>query len=330
MTTSEILTALPRLSALVVGDVCLDRWCRYDPRFAEASRETGIPRMAVVEFERTPGAAGTVASNLRALGVGRVAVLGVVGDDGHAYELEIALRERSIDASALVHDPAGLTFTYTKLINRETGVEDMPRVDYISARQMAPEVEASVLERFHRLAPQADVLIISDQMEVDAGGVVTSALRAAIERFAASDSNRIVWVDSRARGELFSRTLVKLNEEEARQACARIGIAVDYEALRRHIGHSTLIVTRGAQDTLVVTADGTAIVPARRVNAIDICGAGDSFNAGAAMVLKLTGDPVAAARFGNLVASITVTKPGTGTATPGEVLDAAASWGALS
>jgi rfaE bifunctional protein kinase chain/domain len=329
MTASEILTALPGLTALVVGDVCLDRWCRYDPRFTEASRETGIPRTAVVEFERTPGAAGTVAANLKALGVGRVGVLGIVGDDGHGYELKIALRERSIEADGLVHDPAGLTFTYTKLINRETGVEDLPRVDYISPRQMAPEVEASVLERFHQLAPQADVVIISDQMEVDAGGLVTSALRAAIERFAASNSNKIVWVDSRAHGELFRRALVKLNEEEARQACAHIGIGVDYEALRRHIGHSTLIVTRGAQDTLVVTADGATIVPARRVKAIDICGAGDSFNAGAATVLKLTGDPVAAARFGNLVASITVTKPGTGTASPGEVLDAAAKWEAF-
>ena len=330
MTAQEVLAALPRLSTLVVGDVCLDRWCRYDPRFTEPSRETGIPRMAVVEFVRTPGAAGTVASNLKALGVGRVGVLGVVGEDGHGYELEIALRERGIEADGLVHDPAGLTFTYTKLINRETGVEDMPRVDYISPRQMAPEVEARVLERFDQLAAQADVVIISDQMEVDAGGVVTSALRAAIERFAVSNSNRIVWVDSRSRGELFRRTLVKLNEEEARQACARIGATVDYEALRRHIGYSTLIVTRGEQDTLVVTADGTTNVPAPRVKPVDICGAGDSFNAGAAPALKLTGDAVAAARFGNLVASITVTKPGTGTATPGEVLDAAARWGDIS
>ena len=41
---------------------------------------------------------------------------------------------------------------------------------------------------------------------------------------------------------------------------------------------------------------------------------------GARSVLCLTGDPVAAAQFGNLVASITIMKKGTGTATPDEVL----------
>ena len=58
MTNEEILAAIPKLSALVVGDVCLDRWCRYEPSYSEPSRETGIPRVAVVEYERTPGAAG--------------------------------------------------------------------------------------------------------------------------------------------------------------------------------------------------------------------------------------------------------------------------------
>jgi sugar/nucleoside kinase (ribokinase family) len=56
---------------------------------------------------------------------------------------------------------------------------------------------------------------------------------------------------------------------------------------------------------------------------VDICGAGDSFSAGAALALKVTGDPLAAIRFGNLVASITIMKKGTGTASPEEVLAAA-------
>jgi sugar/nucleoside kinase (ribokinase family) len=56
------------------------------------------------------------------------------------------------------------------------------------------------------------------------------------------------------------------------------------------------------------------------VRAVDICGAGDSFSAGAACALAATGSPVEAASFGNLVASITVTKKGTGTASPAELL----------
>ncbi len=41
------------------------------------------------------------------------------------------------------------------------------------------------------------------------------------------------------------------------------------------------------------------------------------------MALAITGSAMEAARFGNLVASITIMKKGTGTANPGEVLAAA-------
>jgi sugar/nucleoside kinase (ribokinase family) len=57
---------------------------------------------------------------------------------------------------------------------------------------------------------------------------------------------------------------------------------------------------------------------------VDICGAGDSFAAGTALALGVTRDPVVSAGFGNLVASITVMKKGTGTASPEEVLAAEA------
>jgi len=324
VTVAEILAAIPGLSALVVGDVCLDRWCRYEPSFNEPSRETSIPRVAVVEVERTPGAAGTIASNLVALGTGRVAVIGVAGSDGHAHELRQALDERGIDASGLVTDPRGLTFTYTKLINRRSGIEDLPRIDYVNSGDLAPAVEREVVARFETSAPHFDVILVSDQMELDSGGVVTAALRDAIASFAAQHPERIVWVDSRARPERFRGVLVKLNEDEAAAACRRLGIATDYQALRRHVGHETLILTKGSAGAVVVTESGERSVPARRVeNVVDICGAGDSFNAGAALALQLTHDATAATRFGNLVASITVTKRGTGTASPDEVLRAA-------
>src|SRR2546422_7865334 len=96
MTTAEILAYLPKLSALVVGDICLDRWCMYDPSEAEPSRETGIPRVGVVSTTYTPGAGGTVANNLAALGVGRVAVVGAGGADGFRHQIRGALAARGV------------------------------------------------------------------------------------------------------------------------------------------------------------------------------------------------------------------------------------------
>ena len=94
MTTAEILDGFKKLKALVVGDICLDRWCTYDPATSEPSRETGIPRLGITSTEVTPGAGGTVANNLAALGAGKVAVLGIRGDDGFGFELVRALNER--------------------------------------------------------------------------------------------------------------------------------------------------------------------------------------------------------------------------------------------
>src|SRR5262249_27421236 len=149
----------------VVGDVCLDRWCRYDPSLAEPSRETGIPRIAVVSTEVTPGAAGTVAANLAALGSGRVDVLGLVGDDGFGYELERALAVRGISTGLLVRAPGVPTFTYTKLINSATGEEDYARVDFVCTAALRQTIESELIVRVERAAVNCDVILVSDQAE---------------------------------------------------------------------------------------------------------------------------------------------------------------------
>jgi len=55
MTTREILAGFKKLKALVVGDICLDRWCTYDPATSDPSRETGIPRLGIISTEVTLG-----------------------------------------------------------------------------------------------------------------------------------------------------------------------------------------------------------------------------------------------------------------------------------
>jgi len=75
----------------------------------------------------------------------------------------------------------------------------------------------------------------------------------------------------------------------------------------------------------VIIVDGTGEhrVPTVAVaEPVDICGAGDSFSAGAALAMAACGDIHQAARVGNLVASVTIMKKGTGTATPDEVIAA--------
>ena len=319
MTTSEIFARFPALRVLVVGDVCLDRWCTYDPELADPSRETGIPRVGVIATEVTPGAAGTVANNLASLGAGRVDVLGMIGNDGFAYELRRALSARGISPDLLVDAPGVPTFTYTKLINRATGEEDLPRIDYVYTQPLPEAVEREIVARLE--GARYDVIVVSDQAETAQGGVVTAAVRSAIEQLAAALPETVIWVDSRLRAEHFRGVVVKPNQHEAEAASQRLLGRVDYAEWRRHAQLRALVVTHGADGALVVDASGERWAAAKRVaQPVDICGAGDSFSAGAALTLKVTGDPVQAAEFGNRVASITIMKKGTGTASPAELL----------
>ena len=144
---------------LVVGDICLDRWCRYEPALAEASRETGIPRCGVTATAVTPGAGGTVAGNLAALGVGRVSVLGAVGHDGFGHELRSALAAKGIESNLLVESETVQTFTYTKLINAETGVEDLPRVDFVNTVPLPVGVEERLLAHFRDSVSEFDAIV---------------------------------------------------------------------------------------------------------------------------------------------------------------------------
>jgi len=326
MTAEEILAAIPKLRALVVGDICLDRWCAYDPSTGEPSRETGIPRIGVVRTEVTAGAGGTVANNLAALGCGRVAVLGAIGDDGFGLELSRALAARGVE-DLCIRSNSMQTFTYTKVMNGETGVEDRPRLDFINTTPLADQVERRVLERLRRELAGFDVVMVSDQAETSRGGVVTPAVRELVAGLARENPRKVFFADSRTRIGHFRGLIAKPNRQEGETACRALFGRVDYAELRRHLAAPVMMVTHGADGVLVVDETGERWVRARPVrDPVDICGAGDSFSAAAALALAAGATPVEAAALGNLVASITIMKKGTGTASPGEVRDKCKFW----
>ncbi len=341
------------MRVLVVGDFCLDRWCSYDPGLGLPSRETGIPRTAVVSYEVTPGAGGTVTNNLRELGAGRVEIVAVAGEDANGFELERALRQRGVGTERLIRAPGRQTFTYTKLLNRKTGQEDLPRLDFVNTAPPSPTVERAMIAAIAAAVPAADVVIVADQSEIPSGAVITEAVREALLEAAARLPEKIFIADSRSQIEKFRGFIVKPNEDEALEAARRIRPAAharDVETagqvLRKHLNERSskfqvpgsksekmlpLYITRGAEGALLLEGEdfdaAPRVIPAyRNEHPVDICGAGDAFEAGLALALaarqRLRGQPdyIAAAVVGHLVAAVTITKKGTGTASPAELL----------
>ncbi len=326
MNWAALIDEFKGCQVLVVGDICLDRWCHYDPEEADLSRETGIRRVGIVKTKVTPGGGGTVANNLAALGAGRVSVLGAIGQDGFGFELQRALTARDIEYRLLVASPDIQTFTYTKVINDRSGEEDKARLDFINVKPLPGVVEDQLITNFHLNYKDFDVVVVSDQAETSEGGVITGAFREVIGDVAERNPDKVVIVDSRNRIELFRNAIAKPNAEEANEACRKLFGTLDYERLRKTLGAKPLVVTRGADGALLVGSNGEREIPAVLVEKpVDICGAGDSFAAGMALALRVTGDFEAAARFGSLVSSVTIMKKGTGVARPDEVLAAAQS-----
>jgi sugar/nucleoside kinase (ribokinase family) len=177
------------------------------------------------------------------------------------------------------------------------------------------------LEKLPGAVHEFDVILISDQAETNAGGVITPAVRDRLSDLARGYPNKIFWADSRVRTELFREVILKPNWQEAESACHRALGRVDFQELRDHCTTGLMIVTDGSRGALVIEPGRETWAETKPVESpVDICGAGDSFSAGAAMALAVTRAPVEAARFGNLVASVTIMKKGTGTASPAEVL----------
>jgi ribokinase len=87
----------------------------------------------------------------------------------------------------------------------------------------------------------------------------------------------------------------------------------------RALGVPTVIVTLGRRGCFVSMADGTHVaIPGHTgIKVVDTTGAGDAFVGGfAAGFVKFRGDIVAAARHGNAVAALSVTKFGTAPSMP--------------
>jgi bifunctional ADP-heptose synthase (sugar kinase/adenylyltransferase) len=324
----RILLQAPALTIGVLGDLFLDRYLDIDAGLTEPSLETGLDAYQVVGLRAVPGAAGTIVNNLVALGVGRVVPIAVLGDDGEGYELRQALRAMpAVSADALISDPQRRTPTYTKPLLHEPGgpARELNRLDIKNRRPLPANVEGRVIELLERWVANVNALLILDQVSERSCGVVTERVRERLAKLGAARREVFFLADSRERIGLFRSVALKPNRREC--VAAVFGVRADSErwreaaaALAKQAGRP-VFCTAGEEGILVADGRREVSVPAYPVSGpIDPVGAGDSTSAAIAVAVACGADLPAAAAFGNLVASITITHLGTtGTASPEQV-----------
>lgn len=327
--TEAFLKTLPRLTIGLVGDLFLDRYLYLAPGIAELSIETGLEAYQIQRVRNSPGALGTVMNNLAALGVGLLAPVSVLGDDGHGFDLLREVRRLPVDPSHLLCWSDRLTPTYTKPMRQlaDGSWTELNRLDVRTRAPLAANATAAVCEHVRQVFHSSDGLIVLDQVNEANWGVVNEQLRATLAELAAEKPQKLIYVDSRAHLGAFTGVTLKGNRSELLGAQAQLGLSDQSpEQIAQHLAQRnrrTVFCTQGEAGVLAVPATGEPLaIPGITVpGPLDIVGAGDSATSGMVAALLAGANPGEAAAFGNLIASITVQQLGTtGVATPAQVL----------
>ena len=349
-----------RLKVVVAGDFCLDRYLHIDPALEEVSLETALPAHQVVEVRPQAGGAGNVLANVAALAPAEVRAVGVIGDDGHGFELTRVLASLGANLDSLIRSPLRKTFTYTKpmVIRPGRPPEELPRLDVKDRTAMPEELVRAIIEHLIAAAADADAVILMDQATDPAAGVLSPPVKRAVADLAGrpmecgdavaalagvrtpttikaatasphsitSRLGRVFLADSRKDIGGFAGVDIKVNSDELRRHFDDGRTRPEELAARwaRQLGRR-VFVTLGPDGMLAAGPDGTiarvAGVPVE--GPIDVVGAGDTVLAHLAMAFAAGATPLEAMELANAAGSVVVRKIGTtGTATVGELREA--------
>ncbi len=330
-TYRQLASRLGGLRVAVAGDYCLDRYFEIDPDRREDSLETGLPVRNVVSVRCQPGGAGTILTNLAALGVGTLLPVGFAGEDGEGWELVRALEALpGVRLDHFFRTGERRTFTYTKPLVMEAGrpPRELERIDIKNWSPTPPGVTERLCESLRSLgAGEVDALIFLEQVDVAGTGVFTDGVLATVDEVAAQRPDVFMIADSRRGLAHFPPVGFKMNRAEF-TAWQGLGddpaierVAERLAGVVRRIGRPG-VVTLAADGIVGATPGGAAHhVLAEPVRGeIDIVGAGDAVTAHLTAMLASGATLEQALRIAVAAAAVVIHKLGTtGTATADEI-----------
>src|SRR3954469_20812041 len=163
---------LDRRLVLIVGDLMLDHF--VIGRVDRISPEAPVPVVQFDHEEYRLGGAANVAHNVAALG-GRVAMVGIAGDDADAGRMREQLAHLGVDPGGIVIDPTRRTTRKLRVVT--TRNQQVARIDYEDEREVHGDVESALLSRIEQLAASADAILVSDYLKGAVSlGVATAAI----------------------------------------------------------------------------------------------------------------------------------------------------------
>ncbi|MBL0310998.1 MAG: carbohydrate kinase [Bacteroidetes bacterium] len=265
------------VNVLIIGDVMLDYYL-----FGEVNRispEAPVPVVEIASKESRPGGAANVALNIHELG-GNPLLLSMVGRDTTATLLINMLRVRGVNTKHLLQHKGRVTTLKTRVFDEDKQVVrfDEEEIDDLESPQ-----ETLMVKEFKKILDKEkiNIIILQDYNK----GVLTKYLIKHILLHATKNGIPVA-VDPKERN-FFEYQNVDLFKPNLREFSEAIGYRLNHrnidslrsgaEELRRKNRFKNLMVTLGAYGVFCFKSDGTSfIVPAKTIQAADVCGAGDT------------------------------------------------------
>lgn len=305
----------------VLGDVGIDRYTQGT--VDRISPEAPVPIVFVQTETLKLGLATNVADNIVALG-GTAQIVGVVGQDKDASDLVQLLKGKKISGSGLIVDATRRTILKERIV-AET--QQMLRIDYESTHALSASVQRQVRSQILKALDQADAIIIEDYAK---GLLNETLIQDVIKKAGKKQIPVLVDPHQKTPAAWYAgSTLLTPNRKEA-EALANQKI-ID-EASLIQVGRT--ILKKAQAENLIITLgkDGMAIfkgrdakpvyIPTFAKEVFDVSGAGDTVISVLALSLACDLKLEEAAFVSNLAAGVEVSKRGTATVTPSEIVKA--------
>ncbi|OGG48019.1 hypothetical protein A2761_01420 [Candidatus Kaiserbacteria bacterium RIFCSPHIGHO2_01_FULL_51_33] len=318
---ADLLKEAREKPVVVLGDVMLDEFVHC---MKEDSPEPPGLKLWVTNTEYRLGGAANVALNIARLG-GRALLVGVTGDDENAKMLRHKLVEQgryTIEAF-LVIDPSRPTTVKTRFLSG--GVAhlrvDREKREFISG-PVEKQLKVQLAGAIDEVLGSPGSLIVSDYQK----GVVTGGSGSLFQHVL--HSRVPVYVDPKYRPAEFYRG-VDVITPNLKEASELVGRTLDTpqeieeagpELLKATVSKAVLVTQGEDGMTLFGSSEDPLHIPAIPVKEADTVGAGDTVISTLALMRAVGATFAEAAIIANAAAGIVVSKVGTATCSPEELL----------
>jgi D-beta-D-heptose 7-phosphate kinase/D-beta-D-heptose 1-phosphate adenosyltransferase len=316
----SLIRRFPRTTIAVIGDLMIDEFIYGSA--GRISPEAPVPVVQVIEKKYRLGGAANVLHNIRAL-KGEGFICGIIGRDEMGKKFTGEIKRLGARTGGIIAERGRPTTVKTRIIADHR--QQVVRYDHEERKEASPESRKKLLSYLNANCDGAGAVIISDY----AKGAVPNDLLKELLQWAHAKKMLVCTDHPNPHNYSLYKNRVTVITPNKKEAANISGIEIESEetlikagrTLLADLGCEAVLITRGEEGMSLFQRKRTSHIPTKAKEVYDVTGAGDTVIATLTMALVAGASFEEAAMIANHAAGIVVSKLGTATVTPGELIE---------